>query len=298
MYDIAQLNDMLVPELVDIAEDLKISNAKKSDKQDLIDKILSKQASGANDGQSDKPRRKRILKAPVRLFNDDPVVKAPIPQPVAEPVAVLTPEPEEEKAEKPHAKRGRKPRVVIPEPEEAPEEMQEEEDTPDEELNFNESPIELPSLFRDALSTLDALDAKAAAASASQIQDVTPPSTGTRTLQPLDRRREKEPAFNIDFDGMVLGEGVLEMMPDGYGFLRSSDYSYLSSPDDVYVSPSQIKLFGLKTGDTVYGAVRPPKEGEKYFALLKWKRSMVKLPRKYATVYLLTTLLHCFHSKS
>jgi transcription termination factor Rho len=59
------------------------------------------------------------------------------------------------------------------------------------------------------------------------------------------------------------------MMPDGYGFLRSSDYNYLSSPDDVYVSPSQIKLFGLKTGDTVAGSVRPPKEGEKYFALLK-----------------------------
>ncbi|MFX9008088.1 transcription termination factor Rho, partial [Acinetobacter baumannii] len=59
------------------------------------------------------------------------------------------------------------------------------------------------------------------------------------------------------------------MMPDGYGFLRSSDYNYLSSPDDIYVSPSQIKLFGLKTGDTVSGSVRPPKEGEKYFALLK-----------------------------
>ncbi|MHA4875300.1 transcription termination factor Rho, partial [Enterococcus faecium] len=61
----------------------------------------------------------------------------------------------------------------------------------------------------------------------------------------------------------------LEMMPDGYGFLRSSDYSYLSSPDDIYVSPSQIKLFGLKTGDTVKGYIRPPKVGEKYFALLK-----------------------------
>ena len=75
--------------------------------------------------------------------------------------------------------------------------------------------------------------------------------------------------FNIEFDGIIPAEGVLEMMPDGYGFLRSSDYNYLSSPDDVYVSPSQIKLFGLKTGDTVNGAVRPPKEGEKYFALLK-----------------------------
>ena len=80
-------------------------------------------------------------------------------------------------------------------------------------------------------------------------------------------RREQQ--FNVEFDGVILSEGVLEMMPDGYGFLRSSDYNYLSSPDDVYVSPSQIKLFGLKTGDTVHGAVRPPKEGEKYFALLK-----------------------------
>jgi transcription termination factor Rho len=85
-------------------------------------------------------------------------------------------------------------------------------------------------------------------------------------FQPQPR---KEPAFNVEFDGVIQSEGVLEMMPDGYGFLRSSDYNYLSSPDDVYVSPSQIKLFGLKTGDTVLGAVRPPKEGEKYFALLK-----------------------------
>ncbi len=71
------------------------------------------------------------------------------------------------------------------------------------------------------------------------------------------------------FDGHVISEGVLEIMPDGYGFLRSSDYNYLNSPDDVYVSQSQIKLFGLKTGDTIKGAVRPPKEGEKYFPLIK-----------------------------
>jgi transcription termination factor Rho len=72
-----------------------------------------------------------------------------------------------------------------------------------------------------------------------------------------------------DFDGVVSNEGVLEIMQDGYGFLRSSDYNYLASPDDIYVSPSQIKLFGLKVGDTVRGQIRPPKEGEKYFALLK-----------------------------
>jgi transcription termination factor Rho len=72
-----------------------------------------------------------------------------------------------------------------------------------------------------------------------------------------------------DFDGAISNEGALEIMQDGYGFLRSSDYNYLASPDDIYVSPSQIKLFGLKTGDTVKGLIRPPKEGEKYFALLK-----------------------------
>ncbi len=72
-----------------------------------------------------------------------------------------------------------------------------------------------------------------------------------------------------EFDGAIENEGVLEIMQDGYGFLRSSDYHYLASPDDIYVSPSQIKLFGLKTGDTVHGQIRPPKEGEKYFALLR-----------------------------
>ncbi len=72
-----------------------------------------------------------------------------------------------------------------------------------------------------------------------------------------------------NFDGIAIGEGVLEMMPDGYGFLRSSDYNYLSSPDDIYVSQSQIKLFGLKTGDVVRGGIRPPKDGEKFFPLVK-----------------------------
>jgi transcription termination factor Rho len=80
----------------------------------------------------------------------------------------------------------------------------------------------------------------------------------------------KEEKYTVkECDGMIENEGVLEIMQDGYGFLRSADYNYLASPDDIYVSPSQIKLFGLKTGDTVRGAIRPPKEGEKYFALLR-----------------------------
>ncbi|HOV10554.1 MAG TPA: transcription termination factor Rho, partial [Bacteroidales bacterium] len=82
-------------------------------------------------------------------------------------------------------------------------------------------------------------------------------------------QRERQPEYSFDFEGIVSSEGVLEIMPDGYGFLRSSDYNYLNSPDDIYVSQSQIKLFGLKTGDTVKGKIRPPKEGEKYFPLVK-----------------------------
>ena len=78
----------------------------------------------------------------------------------------------------------------------------------------------------------------------------------------------KEDITKDDFTAIIEGEGVLEVMPDGYGFLRSADYNYLNSPDDIYVSPSQIKLFGLKAGDTVYGTIRPPKEGEKYFPLV------------------------------
>jgi transcription termination factor Rho len=81
------------------------------------------------------------------------------------------------------------------------------------------------------------------------------------------RNRYKEPDF--EFDGIIESEGVLDIMQDGYGFLRSSDYNYLSSPDDIYVSQSQIRLFGLKSGDTVLGVVRPPKEGEKYFPLIR-----------------------------
>lgn len=89
----------------------------------------------------------------------------------------------------------------------------------------------------------------------------------TPQQQPKEQPEKQEKIF--EFDDIIIGSGVLEIMPDGYGFLRSSDYNYLSSPDDIYVSQSQIKLFGLKTGDVVEGPIRPPKEGEKYFPLTK-----------------------------
>lgn len=95
------------------------------------------------------------------------------------------------------------------------------------------------------------------------------PHNAENTPQPQPERKQPEHEKAYDFDDILDGIGVLEIMPDGYGFLRSSDYNYLSSPDDIYVSQSQIKLFGLKTGDVVDGVIRPPKEGEKYFPLVK-----------------------------
>lgn len=99
------------------------------------------------------------------------------------------------------------------------------------------------------------------------------------TRQQRSQQQKSETSYsNLDFDNTITNEGVLEIMPDGYGFLRSADYNYLSSPDDIYVSQSQIKLFGLKTGDTVNGSIRPPKEGEKYFPLVKVNAINGRLP--------------------
>ena len=96
-----------------------------------------------------------------------------------------------------------------------------------------------------------------------------------------DQRKNSEYEKKVkEFEGVIESEGVLEMMQDGYGFLRSSDYNYLASPDDIYVSPSQIKLFGLKTGDTVLGKIRPPKENEKYFALIEVSEINGKTPEE------------------
>lgn len=119
-------------------------------------------------------------------------------------------------------------------------------------------PFELDSLLSDSPQN----------ESTSEVLENTSPQPSKIQAQPNFKKTNKDRLR--EFDGLIENQGVLEIVQDGgYGFLRSPDYNYLSSPDDIYVSPSQIKLFGLKTGDTVRGTIRPPKEGEKYFALLK-----------------------------
>src|SRR5215208_1726292 len=244
MYDILQLNDMLVPELLDIAEDLKIENAKKVDKQGLIYKILDKQAvmsSQQKAGPSEGPKRKRIVKASTANTTEEAEVEEPIVEAKRPIKKTITPKKED----------------VTPKKEEKPKKGKRKIDghvVDEESTETTEPELEIPEAQEEA-QTPESSQQSEQSERTTQISKFYPP------------RREQ--TFNIEFDGIILAEGVLEMMPDGYGFLRSSDYNYLSSPDDVYVSPSQIKLFGLKTGDTVHGSVRPPKEGEKYFALLK-----------------------------
>jgi transcription termination factor Rho len=104
------------------------------------------------------------------------------------------------------------------------------------------------------------------------------PDRENRAEQPVEKQEETRREYEFEREGLVEADGVLEIIQDGYGFLRSSDYNYLNSPDDIYVSQSQIKLFGLKTGDTITGIIRPPKEGEKYFPLIKVSKINGKLP--------------------
>ena len=256
MYDILQLNDMLVPELLDIAEQLKIPNSKKLDKQALVYKILDSQAvAGSKSGSAqpdDKGKRKRIIKTSTGISNEEAVVEDSS-SPVDDKKSLKRPPMAVKKEEKTtHPKRTRK----KTDEKENTETSQEISVMPEEEEEAVNDQAE------EAKTEMEETDS-----AAEQV-------AGQNKVYPTRR----EQYFNIEFDGVILSEGVLEMMPDGYGFLRSSDYNYLSSPDDVYVSPSQIKLFGLKTGDTVFGAVRPPKEGEKYFALLKVDTINAKKP--------------------
>lgn len=125
---------------------------------------------------------------------------------------------------------------------------------------------------QQAMQTANTGDAPANDDTATQPQDLAAAPQDTQNAQesaPETPQDDKRPASIYADDGVITNQGVLEIMPDGYGFLRSSDFNYFNSPDDIYVAQAQIKLFGLKTGDTVKGTIRPPKEGEKYFPLIK-----------------------------
>ncbi len=276
MYDILQLNDMLLPELQDIAEQLAIPGTKKLDKQGLIYKILDGQAVQAS-ATKDEPKKKGArTRKPITIKTStangteeaeimEPSEPAPAKTPTEAPAVAQAAPAERAERSQPRERERSEPRERndgrAPVAKRAPLPRKPRTETPAPSTNEAQPDKDLSA---DAAAILAAVGSDDTQAGENEPAASAEPAPAQRYPQ-----HRKEPAFNIEFEGVILGEGVLEMMPDGYGFLRSSDYNYLSSPDDVYVSPSQIKLFGLKTGDTVHGAVRPPKEGEKYFALLK-----------------------------
>lgn len=271
MYDILQLNDMLVPELLDIAEKLDISNVKRAGKQDIIYKILDKQAIMATDEPSKKQKTSSNGEGKTTNYKTTMKKNSPAKSENDKETAVKETEAPQKR------KRGRKPMKKAAKTEDVTEEKpliesaekeKEKEEKSGELSAKKENPI-TPNKYRiDGRSGTSGKDSDHRHKDDGGDKHDSDSGEESNVLQKY-RQQRKDNTFNIEFDGVIVSEGVLEMMPDGYGFLRSSDYNYLSSPDDIYVSPSQIKLFGLKTGDTVRGAVRPPKEGEKYFALLK-----------------------------
>ena len=283
MYDILELSKKLLPELREIGKELNIKRVESFKKQDLIYKILDNQAIMASGIK--KPEVKVVPRL-IRTEEPETIIKAETVstemtsensaysdkiktadnQPLIERQPLIRPFPK--RIEKPRFEsndsKERRPRVFRTDP-----------------VIVTSSPRTVSEIEGEQ-KTKDAESLPIVAETPREVR--IEPETTSRpifqkkniqqagTIQPkpvLQPQKPREPEKSYDFEGIISATGVLEIMQEGYGFLRSSDYNYLTSPDDVYVSQSQIKLFGLKTGDTVNGIIRPPKEGEKYFPLVK-----------------------------
>ncbi len=339
MLDILQLNDMLMPELRDLAEQIGLKNYKRLNKKELIYKILDHQAlvaegktpsySEEEDDDPDIPQsiasreqfRSDVLSRYEEEDEEEEEDMIVFHQPPAATPEQFKKEGDEEGDEgegegeddddegdeaASRRRRARK-RVTTSErdqpfqPKPKPRQEQQRHPARPEQRPAQTSPKQEPTFaeeIREARELREEREPK-------EFRELREPREFREQREPKEVKEQREPRevkeqreprefkeereqrrhtpppaadeapvdesekFDIELDGIIEGEGILEMMPDGYGFLRSADYNYLTSPDDIYVSPSQIKLFGIRTGDTVKGAIRPPKEGEKYFALLR-----------------------------
>lgn len=242
MFNTNELNDKLVSELREIAKSLLITEADQLRKQDLIKKIVESQQSVETAAT--------------------PTPELPLFAPQAE-----------ESTDKPR-KRVRTIKSKADTRVEVPLENTRVLDIAEQE--------ELPIMVKEPDGEITPV--RAAVTRNETRTKVERPQPDENKTPRFERRptnnypQKQSEATNLDFDNVIVNEGVLEIMPDGYGFLRSSDYNYLTSPDDIYVSQSQIKLFGLKTGDTIRGSIRPPKEGEKYFPLVRVEAINGRIP--------------------
>ncbi len=297
MYDIMELSNKSLEELYTIAENLNVKRVKSYSKDELVYKILDEQAiQGVNTPIQKRQRNRIVSPKGIRAEKVETAVKGdkaertektekgpqpeqenkehkehkeavaeekprrqrqriqkPVngegdktPAPAAQPAAEAVREEPEAAQEQQPKKRGRKRKNPLLKPEE----------------NGQEQPAAEVAPQPAAVEEAPAEEAPQAIEKKEMVENAQNPQNDQQ-----NQKRPQQP--KIEFEGIVEASGVLEIMPDGYGFLRSSDYNYLNSPDDIYVSQSQIKLFGLKTGDTLFGEIRPPREGDKYFPLVK-----------------------------
>jgi transcription termination factor Rho len=310
MYDILELSNKLLPELREIAKELKIKRTELLKKQDLIYKILDQQAIEAteskksqasepipvpdipvqknpdHDGGQRRGKRPRTLKqgqsrpmeSVMSVSPDD--LRKPDTLPFERREPVLRQDRAEEKADQPKSQEPERPEMRQPRWNMNQKNFERRDKAERKENPFEPRETKYPA--KDAPKGEQVIDNSLPLNGEEPLYEevkpiaepavpgdiiIEPPvkEAVPETQLPKEEKREKP----YDFEGVIYNTGVLEIMPDGYGFLRSPDYNYLNSPDDIYVSQSQIKLFGLKTGDTIKGTIRPPKEGEKYFPLIK-----------------------------
>lgn len=306
MHDILELSNKLLPELREIAKGLKIKRTESLKKQDLIYKILDQQAIEATEKkkvsiQESKPsnptndqvgqqrekqgqrrgRRPRMVKPVASRQVESVITVSPDDLKTPEEPVIIQRE-FEPKPEKPEEKPDLFKNAEGPKEAPRPQKWQPRDtnfrDRKDRGPSFNERKFQpreerKPQVVID--NTLPLNNDEPLFEEVKPVSDIIP--GGEIIIEPVVKEqlpevqpvREEKKERPYEFEGIIYNTGVLEIMPDGYGFLRSPDYNYLNSPDDIYVSQSQIKLFGLKTGDTIKGSIRPPKEGEKYFPLIK-----------------------------
>jgi len=286
MYDIIALNGKKVAELRQIAKELEIKKADKLKKQELVYIILDEQAVNpqkarktAGDGEkataAPKPRQKPRPKAKAKEESTDEKSDKPSrPAPRARNTRAAASSEDNKEGENIEARKEsprerqprRTPRERTPRESSRNNEQKGAENKSEgsDQKNNNRQKSDNRNDKRNDKRNDHRSDNRDKNQKSDKVND-----RNRNHRNPRNEKKGKPDEHGYNFDGLIIAEGVLEMMQDGYGFMRSSDFNYLNSPDDVYVSQAQVKLFGLQTGDTIVGAVRPPRQGEKYFPLIK-----------------------------
>ncbi|MFN3784220.1 MAG: transcription termination factor Rho [Spirosomataceae bacterium] len=267
MYQVEELNSKLLSELRKIADEVGITEYRGVTKKDLAHMIVAKLTPAAE-------------VSPTLDLKVEIVEQTPTPEPEPETVAEAkqeTPQTAIDTSQKPKLRRRIRKGEEEEETNEEPSSPMPTQETFQETAEIKEE-FAIKDTQQDSGNSFIENEVEVKR-EIPNISDEDLGITEDSIINQREKRKHDEYSRNIkkqfntlvkEFDGLIDNEGVLEIMSDGgYGFLRSGDYNYLASPDDIYVSPSQIKLFGLKTGDTILGSIRPPKDGEKYFALLK-----------------------------